>query len=63
MGLTAAALNLQSPVLHGGKMGAARDEADIGARLGQRRAKSTTDTTGADNRNAHQFLLACGSLP
>jgi hypothetical protein len=34
-------------------MGAARDECDIGARLGERRAESTPDAPGADNRNAH----------
>ena len=30
-------------------MGAARDEGDVGAGLGQRRAKSATDPAGADN--------------
>ena len=37
-------------------MGAARDEGDVGARLGQCRAKSAADSAGADNRNTHEFL-------
>ncbi len=58
MGLAAAALDFQALLLHGGKMGAARDKGDIGARLGQRRAESTSDTSSADNRNPHRILLA-----
>ena len=34
-------------------MRAARHEGDVGARLRQRRAKSTADPAGADNRNTH----------
>jgi hypothetical protein len=44
-------------VLHGGKMGAARDEGDIGTRLGQRHAETTSDAAGADNRNTHGISL------
>jgi hypothetical protein len=53
MSLAAAALNFQPLALHGGKMGAACDEDDVGAGLGQRRAKSASNATGADNRNTH----------
>src|SRR3981081_1407609 len=53
MGLAPSALDFQSTALHGGKMGAARNEGDIGARLGQCRAESTTDPAGADNRDTH----------
>jgi hypothetical protein len=53
MGLAAAARDLQSLALHGGKMSASRDESDIGAGLGQRRAESASDAPGADNRNTH----------
>ncbi len=62
MGLAAATLNFQPLVLHGGKMGAARHEGDIGACLGQRRAKSTSDTSSADNRNAHKIPPRLKSL-
>ena len=55
--LAAAALNFQSLALHGGKMGAACDEADIGAGLGQRRAESASNAPGADNRNTHGVFL------
>jgi hypothetical protein len=57
MGLAAAALNFQSLALHGGKMGAAGDEDDIGAGLGQRSTKSASNATGADNRNTHGISL------
>ena len=57
MGLAAAALDPQPLGLHGGQMGAARDEGDLGARLGQRRAKSASDAAGADNRNTHGISL------
>jgi hypothetical protein len=53
MGVAARALDFQANALHGGQMGAAREEGDIGPRLGQRRAKSPTDAAGADNRNTH----------
>jgi hypothetical protein len=53
MGLAAAAADFQSLALHGGKMGAARDESDIGTRFGQRRAEPASDAAGADNRNTH----------
>jgi hypothetical protein len=53
MGLAAAALNSQSLALHGGKMGAARDEDDVGAGRGQRRAESASDAACADNSNTH----------
>jgi hypothetical protein len=55
MGLAATALDFQSLLLHGGKMRAARDEGDIGARFRQRRAKSPADPSGADNRNPHEI--------
>ena len=38
-------------------MRAARDEGDVGARLGQRRTKSAPDAAGADNRNTHGIFL------
>jgi hypothetical protein len=38
-------------------MGAARDEDDVGTGLGQRRAESASDATGADNRNTHGVSL------
>ena len=53
MGVAARALNFQTLALHGGKMRAPRDESDVGARLGQRRTKTTSDAAGADNRNTH----------
>jgi hypothetical protein len=49
MGLAATAPNFQS-ALHRGKMGATRDEGDIGARLSEGHAKSASD--GVDNRNS-----------
>ncbi len=57
MGLAAAALNFQSLALHGGKMGAARDEYDVGTGRGQRRAESASDAACADNRNTHGISL------
>jgi hypothetical protein len=36
---------------------AARNEGDIRARPGQRRAKPTSDAAGADNRNTHGVFL------
>ena len=56
MDVAAAALDLQAGALHGGEMGAARDEGDVGARLRQRRAKSAANSAGADNRDTHQIL-------
>jgi hypothetical protein len=53
LGLAAAAFDFQSLLLHGGKMSAACDKADISARFRQRRAESSSDTSGADNRNPH----------
>jgi hypothetical protein len=53
MGLAAAALNFQSLAPHGGKMGAACDEDDVGTGLGQRGAESASNAPGADNRNTH----------
>jgi hypothetical protein len=38
-------------------MGAACDEDDIGPGLGQRRAESASNATGADNRNTHGISL------
>ena len=55
MGVAAGAADFQARALHGGEMGAARDEGDIGARFRQRRAESATDPAGADNRNTHEF--------
>ena len=57
MGVAARALNFQAIALHGGEMRAARDEGDVGARLGQRRAKPASDAAGADNRNTHGVFL------
>jgi hypothetical protein len=53
MGIAARAFYHQAPALHGGQMGAARDEGDVGSRLGQRRTKSPSDATGADNCYTH----------
>jgi hypothetical protein len=36
-------------------MRAARDEGDVGPRLGQRRTKPASNASGADNRNTHEF--------
>jgi hypothetical protein len=38
-------------------MCAARDEGNVGPRLGQRRTKPASNASGADNRNTHEFSL------
>jgi hypothetical protein len=55
MGFAAAALDFQPLALHGGQMRAARDEGDVGSRLGQRRTKPAPNASSADNRNTHEF--------
>ena len=57
MGVAARALNFQTIALHGREMRAPRNESDVGARLGQRRAETTSDAAGADNRNTHGVFL------
>ena len=57
MDVAAVASNLQPLGFHGGKMGAARDEADVGTGLGQRRTESASDAARADNRNTHGISL------
>jgi hypothetical protein len=57
MDVAAVAPNLQPLGFHGGQMGAARDEADVGSRLGQRRTESASDAACADNRNTHGISL------
>jgi hypothetical protein len=63
MGVAAGARDFQSRILDGGKMGAARDEGDIGPCLAQRRAESPTDPAGADNRNTHEFSPHLNASP
>jgi hypothetical protein len=55
MDIAARTADFQSCAFHGGQMGAACDEGDIAARFRQRRAESTADPAGADNRNTHGF--------
>jgi hypothetical protein len=55
--VAAVAPDLQPLGFHGGKMGAARDEADVGAGFGQRRTESAADAACADNRNTHGISL------
>ena len=62
MGVAARALNFQSVALHGREMRAPRDERNVSAGLGQRRAETTPDAAGADNRNTHYQSPACRRL-
>jgi hypothetical protein len=57
MDITAVAPNLQPLGFHGGKMGAACDEGDVGTGLCQRRTESASNAAGADNRNTHGIPL------
>ena len=57
MDVAAVAANLQPLALHGGKMGAACDEGDVGTGPGQRRTESASDAARADNRNTHGIFL------
>jgi hypothetical protein len=57
MNVAALAPDLQPLGLHGGKMGSARDEGDLGTGFGQRCTESTSDAACADNRNTHGIFL------
>ena len=54
--VAARALDFQSLALHGREMRAAGDEGDVGARLGQRRAKGAAHAARSDYRDTHVTL-------
>ena len=56
MRVAARALDLEALALHGREMRAAGDEGDVGARLGQRRAKAAADAARSDYRDTHRTL-------
>ncbi len=55
--IAARTVDPQPVLLHGGEMGAARDEGDVGAGMRQRRPISASDAAGADNRDPHRTRL------